>query len=516
MNSPTIKEEKVKQARFSFQYFDEACDVGVENEHGERVRKRKRPGRKPNPPSQQERREQNRLAQRNFREREQQRRQARDRQWKEYMEELDSLRQRVAVAEYESNYLRGLILQLLLASIAQRGTVPQVWIDTRRYPIPHPTMVPTPPSIDENETSKVPAILQLVLDDQTHSIVHIKKALEIADGHPSSCPLVRRAHHARLRQQQQLRQQQPTNIDIPSIPMPPPTTPCQFKSIQELLSSEIVSLNTDSQDIRRTFPTSPPLSVFSPTSLTDSEIDRCNPSDQKTSHQQPQSISPITTKTTTLSAVKRVQSVKGIISESPTLKRPEDLSHMPPLQALHILRLQLKIASVIGEKIPFTLTPTALQRVVPHDIRIDYVPSGAIRDRMIIFQDYFDMDECFQLLCSHSVFVGGDVRDSRNWVLDPIITEKYWFFSHHLFDHHFDDCHMPEEMADLLKEWSSQPENQQQQQHHQSQQDHITISKEHHSSYSSSQPNKENQHTDTDNSTDCSSSSAFQSLPTPC
>lgn len=106
----------------------------------------------------------------------------------------------------------------------------------------------------------------------------------------------------------------------------------------------------------------------------------------------------------------------------------------------------------------------ALQRVVAHDVRIDYVPAGSIRDRMIVFQDYFDMDDCFQLLCSHSMFVGGDIRDCRNWVLDPCITEKYWFFSHHLYDHHFDDCHMPEEFADVLKEWSIQQQQQQQQQ----------------------------------------------------
>ncbi|KAI8341699.1 hypothetical protein BC941DRAFT_332242, partial [Chlamydoabsidia padenii] len=126
--------------------------------------------------------------------------------------------------------------------------------------------------------------------------------------------------------------------------------------------------------------------------------------------------------------------IKGTISEPPTLKRPEDLSHMPTTQAHHILRLQLQIGSVIGEKIQYALTPTALQRVVAHDVRIDYVPAGSIRDRMIVFQDYFDMDDCFQLLCSHSMFVGGDIRDCRNWVLEPCITEKYWFFSHHLYD----------------------------------------------------------------------------------
>jgi predicted GH43/DUF377 family glycosyl hydrolase len=88
-----------------------------------------------------------------------------------------------------------------------------------------------------------------------------------------------------------------------------------------------------------------------------------------------------------------------------------------------------------------------------------------MRDRMIIFQDYFDMDECIQFLCGNSVFVGGDIRDSRNWVLDPSVSEKYWFFSHHLYDHHFDDCHIPDEFTDELKEWTAkQMEVHQQQQ----------------------------------------------------
>ncbi|ORZ25834.1 hypothetical protein BCR42DRAFT_401026 [Absidia repens] len=89
---------------------------------------------------------------------------------------------------------------------------------------------------------------------------------------------------------------------------------------------------------------------------------------------------------------------------------------------------------------------------------------------MIVFQDYFDMDDCFQLFCSHSVFVGGDIRDSRNWVLDPCVTEKYWFFSHHMFDHHFDDCHIPEEFIDDLREWSIQQQQQHEQQEQQKQQ----------------------------------------------
>lgn len=73
-------------------------------------------------------------------------------------------------------------------------------------------------------------------------------------------------------------------------------------------------------------------------------------------------------------------------------------------------------------------------------MRIDYIPSAAIRDRMIIFQDYYDMDNCFQYLTNTTVFMGGDVRDSRNWVIDPAYSMKYWFICHQLVDHNYDDC----------------------------------------------------------------------------
>lgn len=401
MNSPN--EDKYKQSRFSFQYFDEACDVGVQNEFGELVRKRKRPGRKPNPPSQQERREQNRVAQRNFREREQQRRQEREKEWQQYMDELASVRQRLAIAEYEANYLRGWILQLLLASIAQRGTVPQTWVDTRRHPIPHPTMVPTPTAATgTDETAQLPPMLQLVLDDHSGSIMGMKKALEVADGSSPSCPLARRAHHARSRQQQYQQRKHSVNSNSNtsntevSIALPPSAvTPCQYKSIQELLSTDIVSINTNSQDVRRTFPlwipnqhqqlqqqiTTPPLSTTSSHGIASPDIDQqqqhngkypaksssppssfdylppsVDPEIESLSPPPPPSIFPPLP--TQPSSKKGTQSVKGTIFEPPTLKRPEDLSHMPTTQAHHILRLQLKIGSVIGEKIQYALTPS--------------------------------------------------------------------------------------------------------------------------------------------------------------
>ncbi|KAI8366652.1 uncharacterized protein BYT42DRAFT_485564, partial [Radiomyces spectabilis] len=126
--------------------------------------------------------------------------------------------------------------------------------------------------------------------------------------------------------------------------------------------------------------------------------------------------------------------IKGTIIEPPALKTPDDLTHMPPLQALHILRLQLKMGSILGNLTALALWPTALQRLIPHDVRIDYIPSAYLRDRMILFQEFYDLDDCFQLLTTETLFLGGDIRDNRNWVMPKSFTDKFWFFSHELVD----------------------------------------------------------------------------------
>ncbi|KAI9472067.1 MAG: hypothetical protein EXX96DRAFT_489014 [Benjaminiella poitrasii] len=154
--------------------------------------------------------------------------------------------------------------------------------------------------------------------------------------------------------------------------------------------------------------------------------------------------------------------VIGVISEPPSLRTAEDFAHMPTLQALHILRLQLKLGSILGEFTTAALLPTALQRVIPHDIRIDYVPGASIRDRMIMFQGYYNMDDCFQQLTRNTCFVGGDIRDTRNWVIDPMYSLKFWFLSHQLVEQNYGECLNREDVATLAEAYVRNDFNQQQ------------------------------------------------------
>lgn len=52
-----------------------------------------------------------------------------------------------------------------------------------------------------------------------------------------------------------------------------------------------------------------------------------------------------------------------------------------------------------------------------------------MRDRMILYRDQFDLDDCFRCLLSGSVFHGGDPAIAGNWELPSEFFEKYWFLT---------------------------------------------------------------------------------------
>lgn len=64
---------------------------------------------------------------------------------------------------------------------------------------------------------------------------------------------------------------------------------------------------------------------------------------------------------------------------------------------------------------------------IPHDQRIDIVPGAAMRDRMIIFRDYYDANELFTCLLESSFFLGGQIADPDCWYVPPTFLKKFWF-----------------------------------------------------------------------------------------
>lgn len=113
----------------------------------------------------------------------------------------------------------------------------------------------------------------------------------------------------------------------------------------------------------------------------------------------------------------------------PVMLREEPVtSNLAAIQALR-LRLRLQSACTNMDSVPFAIQPTLLQLTIPHDPRIDLVPTPHMRDRMILFRDQFDLDDCFRCLLSGSVFHGGDPAVAANWQLPEEFFGKYWFLT---------------------------------------------------------------------------------------
>ncbi|KAI9266115.1 hypothetical protein BY458DRAFT_587307, partial [Sporodiniella umbellata] len=104
------------------------------------------------------------------------------------------------------------------------------------------------------------------------------------------------------------------------------------------------------------------------------------------------------------------------------------ISNLAAIQTLR-LRLRMQAASVHMPGTPAATQPTILQLAIPHDPRIDLIPTPHMRDRMILFRDQFDLDDCFRCLLSGSVFHGGDPAVAGNWQLPAEFFEKYWFLT---------------------------------------------------------------------------------------
>ncbi|KAI9004280.1 hypothetical protein CLU79DRAFT_806798 [Phycomyces nitens] len=103
-------------------------------------------------------------------------------------------------------------------------------------------------------------------------------------------------------------------------------------------------------------------------------------------------------------------------------------SNLAAIQTLR-LRLRLQSACISMKSIPFAIQPTLLQLTVPHDPRIDLIPTPHMRDRMILFQHQFDLDDCFRCLLGSSVFHGDDPAIAGNWELPQEFFDKFWFLT---------------------------------------------------------------------------------------
>jgi hypothetical protein len=307
------------QSRFSFQHFNPEYDIGIVNEHGERVRKRKRPGRKSNPPSVEERREQNRVAQKIFREKEQRRREKQEQERRQLSNEIFRLRKKLAEVEYEANYLRGYALQLSLACLLHRGSVPYIWSERcfyDRHTTPVFTQSTRPEMKSFAELYQVPRLFEMILGEN-QQILDFDNALAAID-------YTRRESSA--------------------------------TSFLKCIPPDEFILNTKRQE---------PVCVFpkrtdedqSNDDFVEASIEDDNSSSSETAVDT-ERIKDSNIPSENNSLISFQKPVRGVIHETPTLKTTDDLTDIPAMQALHVVRLQLKMSSILGTTTPAVLLPS--------------------------------------------------------------------------------------------------------------------------------------------------------------
>lgn len=109
-------------------------------------------------------------------------------------------------------------------------------------------------------------------------------------------------------------------------------------------------------------------------------------------------------------------------------EKPENASSISAIQRI---RLQLRVQSTITNvgKSAVRLQPTILQLAIPHDPRIDLIPTPHMRDRMIIFRDQMDYDRCFAMLLNGAYYHGGDPTMSASWELPAEFFTEFWYLA---------------------------------------------------------------------------------------
>lgn len=483
----------------SFEHFDPELELGNLDENGRPIRPRKKPGRKPNPPSPAQRKAQNRAAQRAFRERK--RREMREAESTvkrclyardQAIRESRRLQRRVDELLYETNYLKGYALTLKMACIANEVEVPKFW----------DTGVTDEIGSDEltfSKTKGVPQQLEFFLDKNMNIICidgqHVlsKKAdkestmndNELPPSSILSCSSPSNSHYNGSNSD-------PNNVG----------SPLSSSSESSYISDEFDN-HSSSNGTQNDFDMNNALSSIAPQlashletpffqQLLNTDLVGRNHLNSNT----------IATQCVTNNANDQLQQHYGITSPSadlsefpgdmnmddnndpppPPMDEEEELfidaktgiprrvteynpqqynshddnsststrsSHysnssmdkknFPPMTPLDAIK-QMRAVKNLESSTRALFTPTELQRTIRHDTRIDVVPGAALRDHMILFQDFYDANELFRYLQESSVFLGGELGNPDSWFVPPNFFKKYWFLCPNHKRHRLDNA----------------------------------------------------------------------------
>ncbi|CAO0796620.1 unnamed protein product [Mucor circinelloides] len=489
----------------SFEHFDPELELKNLDENGKPIKPRKKPGRKPNPPSPAQRKAQNRAAQRAFRERK--RREMRDAETNikkciymrdQAIKDAKQLRKKVDELRYENNFLKGQVLTLKIACVANRVDVPKFWDTGMRDKMGSDITT-------FSRTKDIPQSLEFFLDSKKCIVTMATENLAAYDMTPpqsvsSEIPMHQgdQHHHNHTNTNtsnttfldqgmidplsppdQSQQQQAPSSVgfdnlsnmiqsvstemdpglmqflmqpetmneimnqmkDVPPelwlSQVPPeflPLIPAEIKSYLDHPEADLLDklkaefglggIASPPQPSDPMYTSPPPLSAS-----TSAPIPTASASTSTTGIPPPYASSHTSggTPNSTFKPEIPVEDDFWMDIKNPAL--PPNVSNkvyvagpISPLDAVTQMRTMRD-----QNDNRYLLTPTELQRKIPHDPRIDLIPGPTMRDFMIIFQDFYDANELFNFLLESAMFIGGELGNPDCWFVPPNFIRKYWF-----------------------------------------------------------------------------------------
>ncbi|OAD80462.1 basic-leucine zipper transcription factor [Phycomyces blakesleeanus NRRL 1555(-)] len=441
----------------AFEYFDPESELCNLDENGRPIRPRKKPGRKPNPPTPAQRKAQNRAAQRAFRERKRREMRETESTMKRSVHVLDSaaretklLRQRLSELSYENKYLKGVVLTLKLACKANGVEIPKFWDageldDMGAEKLLHSKSKDIPQALEFflNNHKQIIGIPPLPLSSYaaattTSVTTTMNNSINTNTAAATTTTSLNHNNHFNSNQGQfNLSQEQEHTLwtpaglslnfpDTPPLDLSQPLAlhPSFFQDYYNSITSSSSSFNPKAREYNGRPPpewrkTLENLGIQVHDGMTNMEDD--------------QSLSSKDTNTTDALDDMWVDPATGLsrtVTESPTPNSPvEEPTRriFPPMTAIQALEFIENTIQPDELQTRSLFQPTELQRMIPHDSRIDVIPGASMRDLMIIYQDFYDADQMFKMVIDSALFLGGDLGNLDAWMVGPSFLERYWF-----------------------------------------------------------------------------------------
>ncbi|KAM3584293.1 hypothetical protein VKS41_003117 [Umbelopsis sp. WA50703] len=356
------------------------------DENGNPIKIRKRPGRKPNPQSPAIRKAQNRAAQRAFRERKE--RHLKDlegtihglrQQRAQLTKELTACRDNLESFRAENWYLKGVLLTLQFVCLQKHMSIPQ-----------------HSPYLDEDTLRKMAQSIPHAIDAYVTAYTRNNMAYKPNLGTDNNFKV-------------------PTESSL---------SPSAFSMSNDNRSS------FDSPELVRDFTPERSRSDYEQPLF--DEI-KPEPSDDTDMLINPEPVDDDAVKQEQHLLEEDIQITgRGVSTPKPAVNARNIEPSMSAVAAIQRIRLQLRVQKAFSDHAgqpELNIQPTILQLSIPHDPRIDLIPTSHMRDRMIIFRDQFDLDECFALLLRGAVCHGGDPTKAEAWELPAEFFKRYWFLT---------------------------------------------------------------------------------------